>query len=205
VCVHVRDEFQVQSNGYVTLKQGLEVVNGGMTLGGGLVSTGGTQFAAGNAVFNPGGLLVTASSPTATAFDVYSSSTFGVLNGRVVAGSGGNILTLTEGLNTLFQVTSDGLTTVGNGLTVAGGSATVASGLNVDGSMLVSGASSISISGAVSISPTGASAAGLDAYASTSSPYTGNAISGRIATGSTANLLMLTDLSSTVLFNVRLP
>jgi hypothetical protein len=176
-----------------------------MTLGGGFVSSGTTQFTAGNAVINPGALLVTASTPSATAFDVYSSSTFGVLNGRVVAGSAGNILTMTEGLNTLFQVASDGLTTVGNGLNIAGGSATVASGLHVAGGMLVSGASSISMSGAVSVAPTGASAAGVDAYASTSSPYTGNALSGRIAAGSTANLLSLNDLSSAVLFNVRMP
>lgn len=100
-------------------------------------------------------------------------------------------------------MTSAGATTVGNGLEVSAGSVTIAAGLHVTGAVTAT-AGALSVTGSMSVLPvsTATSAAGVDAFASVASGYTGSAISGRIAAASTSDILVLHDTSS-VLFKVR--
>lgn len=180
---------------------GVNLVVGGVTVGAGMAVSGGAVVSVGNAVVSPGRLLVTTNTAAVTALDVYSSSTGNVLSGRVITGSGGNILSLTEGVNTLLQVSAAGLASVGNnGLLVSVGSATMASGLVVVAGGATLTAGSLSVTGSLSVSASTATASGLAAYASTAG-FTSDVILGQTVLN--GNLLTLTDNTPTLLFQVR--
>jgi hypothetical protein len=98
---------QVQSNGLVTLSNGLRVLAGGMTVEGGISTAGTYSLTTGNYV-NSGAISV--SSPHASAaVDVLASHaafTGTAILGRLAAGVTATAMSLHEGANTLFKVST---------------------------------------------------------------------------------------------------
>jgi hypothetical protein len=99
--------LQVRGNGFTTIsKNGLVVSGGGITAPGGITMAGSVS-ASGNVVLVAGPVSVTSGASTAATLDVYAQTpgfAGNAILGRIPSGSTGDLASLYEGGNLLFNV-----------------------------------------------------------------------------------------------------